>query len=50
VRGFGIPPFMAVVVFVSCVHDQVMPTRPQQLGLVILLLAFAAFVLFRLRG
>jgi len=28
----------------------VMPTRAQQLGLVILLIAFAAFVLFRLRG
>jgi len=27
-----------------------MPTRAQQLGLVILLIAFAAFVLFRLRG
>jgi len=27
-----------------------MPTRAQQLGLLILLIAFAAFVLFRLRG
>jgi hypothetical protein len=32
------------------VHDAVMPTRAQQLGLLILLIAFAAFVLFRLRG
>jgi hypothetical protein len=34
------------VAAVSCL----MPTRAQQLGLVLLLVAFAAFLLIRLRG
>jgi hypothetical protein len=38
--------FRVFVAAVGCV----MPTRTQQLGLVILLIAFAAFLLFRLRG
>jgi hypothetical protein len=35
-----------LVAALSCL----LPTRAQQLGLIILLIAFAAFVLIRLRG